>query len=503
MMPKLYASEGGRDGRLLLSCAAFCVLAYGYNLFNFTLPIDGENKDNFLQTISLGRWAHSFIRNYLLPEPFLPYFTNLVSLFFLSLTAFTLTKTLKLNELESYFFAALFITFPALAYQFEFINQSDTISIGYFLAALSAYTFIKGLYSTRAYKLLFFTVSFFLLISGIAIYQALALVPIVAILSHFYIDSYRREDGLIFYTKSTLILLLIYSLAIATYYFFTIRMKHVFLEGTGGANSYLMHYVNSSSSFSSIARQSVDNITSGILGDVRYGFKTYAAATLAGALTIGFSLYKKSGSYFSRSLLAILIIISPFLIIALSGSYIPGRVLVATNIAFATIIVGAFAALVQQARVAALMVAIISLINISSITALFYSDTAVRQNDIALANRIATVMMINEPEFDPGTMSVYFHGGIRKTNPHKLPNSDVFGSSFFTWDYGNNRRIVRFFSYYNIAHFSMAGKEEILNIKPAIERMPVWPNPKSVGIINGVMVVKLHEKQGYLPFKYD
>jgi hypothetical protein len=43
--------------------------------------------DNFYQTIALGRWGHSFLRYYILPEPYVPFFTTIVSLFFLSAAA--------------------------------------------------------------------------------------------------------------------------------------------------------------------------------------------------------------------------------------------------------------------------------------------------------------------------------------------------------------------------------------------------------------------------------
>lgn len=493
-----------KRGKLFIACLLMGVLAYGYNLFNFTLPIDGENSENFLQTVSLGRWTHSFIRLHFLPEPFLPYFTNLVSIIFLSLTAVLLSHTLQLKTHAAYIFAPLFITFPGLSYQFEFINQADTISIGYFLAAAAAHLIITNNDKSIPKQIGAAAFSCLAIVLSISIYQALVVIPIVVVLGKLLIDSYDTNRKSLYFLRNAGFALLVTGLALMLYFALTNAIKYKYLGSSEGTNSYLLHFITSSTSLTSIVAQGALNVASGLTGDIRYGFKPYLVCSCAAGLTVVCALLRKNGNFLYRCLLVAAILVAPFLIVALSGSYIPGRVLVAANLSFAIIITNEVRFLVARApTISSIAITLLSLINIAAITSLFYSDTAVRNHDISVANSIKTIMMLNNPTFDQTKNPVYFHGGIREISQYKIPNSDVFGSSFFTWDYGNNRRISRFFKYYAIGHFQTATKEEILQIKDKIEAMPVWPNPNSVRLIDGIMVVKLHQKPGFLPFAYQ
>ncbi|EKT4523096.1 glucosyltransferase domain-containing protein [Pseudomonas putida] len=495
--------DWGEIAKLYAVCLVFGILAYGYNIFNFALSIDGENVDNFHQTISLGRWGHAFIRYYFLPEPFVPYFTNLVSVIFLCLAAVLSAKAIGLENLGLYAFSALFISFPALSYQFEFINQSDTVSIGYFFAVLGAFSFLQREGQTSLTRILLIVFSCLLFIFVTAIYQALIMVPILIVLGRFLLDSYSRVNGFRFYAKNLALFVFIVLFSVFIYSALTIAIKEKFLGAAGASNGYLLHFVNGSGSFAAILNQALINVGAGISGQVRYGFSTYIVATFVAGLVVAGAFLQKKGSYVSRSFLMLGVLFAPFAIIIFSGSYIPGRVLVATNLAFAIIVVNTLRGMVgRMAAIAGMFVAVLFLINISMITALFYSDSATRERDVRLATQITMVMAVNNPDFDPNLVPVYFHGGIRAASQYKIPNSDVFGSSFFTWDYGNNRRLVRFFEYYGFGKFKMATKDQILGIKSKISTMPVWPNPDSIRLVDGVMVVKLNQKPGVLPFVY-
>ncbi|HEI3734961.1 TPA: glucosyltransferase domain-containing protein, partial [Escherichia coli] len=114
----------------------YCVV-YGFELTHFTLSIDEEFGDNFFQTIMLGRWGHGLLKHYILPEPYVPFFTTIISIAFLSIAAGLSAMYLKLGRTHSLAFVIMLASLPQLAYQLEFANQSDTIGVALIFSAAS------------------------------------------------------------------------------------------------------------------------------------------------------------------------------------------------------------------------------------------------------------------------------------------------------------------------------------------------------------------------------
>jgi len=122
--------------------ATLCsLLVYWYELSNFTLSIDEEFPDNFEQTVMMGRWAHALLKLWILPEPYVPFFSLMLGLIFLSLSCSVSVTILELSATEAALFSVLYIALPQFAYQAEFSNQVDTVGISTFLSALSLLAF--------------------------------------------------------------------------------------------------------------------------------------------------------------------------------------------------------------------------------------------------------------------------------------------------------------------------------------------------------------------------
>ncbi|EIX1310867.1 glucosyl transferase, partial [Shigella flexneri] len=51
-----------------------------------------------------------------------------------------------------------------------------------------------------------------------------------------------------------------------------------------------------------------------------------------------------------------------------------------------------------------------------------------------------------------------------------------------------------------ICNCKPANKEQIEKIYPIVKSLPSWPNPDSIAEINGLVIIKLSEKKGWLPF---
>src|SRR5471030_2875877 len=78
---------------------SLCV--YGFELTHFALSIDEEFNDNILHTISMGRWGHAFLKSTIFSEPFIPFYTTLISLFFISISSAVIAGAMKLDTKEA------------------------------------------------------------------------------------------------------------------------------------------------------------------------------------------------------------------------------------------------------------------------------------------------------------------------------------------------------------------------------------------------------------------
>jgi hypothetical protein len=180
---------------------------------------------------------------------------------------------------------------------------------------------------------------------------------------------------------------------------------------------------------------------------------------------------------------------------------VPARLFCGSSIVFAFVI----ALLYQKLKYDLVILTIcllISIINIYSVTSLFYSDIYSRELDINTANNINSLISKNYPDILQSNIPVYFHGGLKQNNPWKKNKTDVSGSSFFYWDGGNNDRIINFFKFYGIENFHQAAPDQIKGLLPIINNIPEYPSRGSVKIVDGVLVIKLGQTTGWLPFEH-
>lgn len=169
------------------------IITYGYTLANHSLSIDSETPIDPNFSLSLGRWGTNFIRYHLF-NGHLVYFTLLLGLFFLTLSAIEISKLLDFKGYYKYFFCALFVTFPQFSYQFIFNMQADIIPIGFYIAVMVIKYFLISIndFKNLKNKLLFLATSL-LMMFVIALYQALALVPVVLFLILFLNKTFLKD----------------------------------------------------------------------------------------------------------------------------------------------------------------------------------------------------------------------------------------------------------------------------------------------------------------------
>ena len=130
---------------------------------------------------------------------------------------------------------------------------------------------------------------------------------------------------------------------------------------------------------------------------------------------------------------------------------------------------------------------------------LFQSNYKIFNHDIEVAKKINTTIQNKYPTFNPNIDYVYFYGKLSDSeyDSFRIPNSDVFTSSFFQWDGGSNNRILNFIKFNSIAKYKeIIKKEDYLKIKDSINSMSTWPRQESVKQFGDVIVVKLGNEKG-------
>lgn len=456
---------------------------YGQELANFSLSIDEELSDNFLKTIAFSRWGHAYLKEYLLPEPYTPFLTTLMSILFLSLTVVVISRIIKAKGLTCFILPISFIGFPQYAYQIEFSNQSDTMSIGLLLSSLSVLYFKKATTSRFWVNLiagaLFSTAS-------LSIYQS----TIVFTLSLFFMQqccsllsdesSERRlYNTLLFGAGLTFSALMYFALS-------ALIRNHYHVDNSG----YLLNQVGWIVSGSASMRPMMESITNYFTFKSFYGLNIYFLTLPLYLLCL---LKVFAGHLSNRKELAIwltLFMLSPFALNVLFGSNLAPRAMLALPVTFVGMFAITFQLMNRALPFAALSVASL-LISSNAASQLSFSDHMAREQDNKIANRIISIIYDKYPSFDESKNPVYFHGAFQPNNFWRKNNSDVFGSSYFAWDGGSNKRLFYFFKTTNTANFARPDVSCVKKMQERALEIKSWPSPDSIEMVNGCLVIKL------------
>ncbi|EFZ8006228.1 glucosyl transferase, partial [Shigella flexneri] len=464
-----------------ISCFAISIYCYWGWLYDGTLNIDGEFTNNFYQTITLGRWFHTFLRHYFLPEPFSLYITPLIALSFIIISAFIICRSLKLESYELLIGMLVFITFPQISYQLEFLNQADTVGIAFLLAAISAIIF-----HSQKNRIVIFS-GIVLSILSMAIYQTFV-TYIIAFVIGLQINSIIRNEKNIresFY--SSCLSLSLIALSTLIYLLLTKAIKHYFsLE----SNEYISNYIQNASDIKWLVKSAIDNIYN-FYNNPPTGLNLYKWLLIP-LLILMFTLtYKlKTRSIYLISSI-IFIYILPVIFIVVVGSGAPPRLFVLMPIV-AVILFSCLSNFRSIKYLNCMFFLFIIFNGVSTSKNLFLNDTLARQKDISLAKEISYTSQTKGISLNG--KYIYIYGSNDSGNMLSM-SADTFGKSFFWWDGGNYFRMVAFMNYYGICNCKPANKEQIEKIYPIVKSLPSWPNPDSIAEINGLVIIKLSEKK--------
>lgn len=485
--------------KLLAFSFIVALLTYGFALTNFTITIDNETPIYSNFGLEFGRWGQNLILYHLF-DGHLQYFSLLTSIFLYSFAAVRLSKTFNLQDTNSYIFCALFVTFPQISYQIVFAMMANIAAIGVLLSVFCVDFFIKGLGSNNIkYKLLNFLVATLILTFSISIYQAFILIPPTIYVLLFLQNTFRKEFDLKKEIKNIVLFALIVIISLILY---VISVK--IICPPMDSNGYMSSFVSGESNnhFMDFCLIWYHNL----IGSFYYGEKTFILVPIVVLfLLISFIVDKKL--ILIRIATLFIILLLPFLTsFFITNGYHPPRIYVTSNIVYAFVIAfGINHFKIFNYNYIKIAVVLIAVMNFYYVTKLFYSSNKIFKHDVRIAEKIDTIILSKYPNFPLSEKKVFFYGYFpyEYHNYLRLDKSEIFGGSFYSWDNGNNYRIVNFFKVADVADYTLLNSKEDLNkVKDSIATMPAWPNPNSIKMINDIVVVKLGENKG-MPMYFE
>lgn len=475
------------------------ILTYGFALTNYTLTIDNETPIYSDFGLEFGRWGQNLILYHLF-NGHLQYFTLVTSLFLYSLAAIRLIKIFKFKNIISWVFCGLFVTFPQISYQVVFAMMSDIAALGILLSVFCIDYFIKGLESQKTLnKIIYFLIVVLILTFSLSIYQAFILIPTTIYVLIFFQNTFKETFNLKTEIKSSFLLLILLIISLILY-FISVKIICPPIDSNGYISSFISNETNNQFlNFCSIWFKN-------LVGSFYYGERTFFIVLVTSIFLI-INFIKDRHLVLIRILTLILILLLPFLMSAfITNGYHPPRIYVTSNIVYAFIIAFAINYFkIINYKITKITIAIISIINFYYITMLFYTSNKIYKHDVRIAEKIDDIILNKYPNFPLSDKKVYFYGYFpyEYHNYLRLDKSEIFGGSFYSWDNGNNYRIINFFKKSDVADYNMLNsKEELNSVKDSIATMPIWPNSNSIKMINNIIVVKLGENKG-MPMYFE
>ncbi|MDU5780280.1 MAG: glucosyltransferase domain-containing protein [Pantoea sp.] len=456
------------------------ILIFGFELTHFTLSIDEELMDNFHQTLSLGRWGHALLRKYILPEPYIPFFTLILSILILSVSSVIASVYLDLSTRQSVIFVIMLAAIPQMAYQLEFSNQADTIAISVLCSVLSL-TLLNRLSIVNA-------VSFVLLtVASLSIYQSIFLYAASLLMVWVSIGVFRGNLNFIKSLKicTIFLFLVIISLIINSYVSVVVSSHY---------NVAISDYLSDRMGWKIAPTHTIIMNIIGVTRDyltfnAEYGMNAFPFSVLFLLASVAGAFYYRKNPILT-SVVLVLTFFSAFSLNFALGMRLPPRTMTQIPVVFAGLFI--MAVLIFRLNVSALVIALMFLLtSAASSNRLFYTDYMARKADDHLATRIVVAIQQEYPTVDIDNTPIFFYGSYTPYNQWSLANSDIFGRSFFSQDKGNNTRMNGYLSISNIIKVKRPNPEQVAMAREAGADLPSWPNKGSVSMVNGVLIVKL------------
>jgi hypothetical protein len=479
---------------LILVLSFMALAAYGFELFNFNLTIDEEIHATYsaptVGWLSQGRWGMYLLNMILLPYtiiPFVPLFTALV--FHIMAAVLLLESWEVISTPDRFVVGAIYVTFPTLAYMYNFSTISYGIGIGLFCIALSSFLFSKNDGPKRFLAVI--PASF-----AIAIYQGF--IPALAAVYLVYILSVQiRATRPIFRDILAIFAILILSLLI--YY----GVQRLILKlGIIPELSYVTGFFDLGF-FRRYFHMVWNRVWLYSLLPIYSGDKEIYSVRLTGMvillvssfLGLCINLFRSKSSGINK-IIAILFWIVLLSLPFLSGLLMQFSLSVRFLLALPAVIAGVvMLGMMNSSRLFKIFLTMLASYCIfqfiTSTNHLFAASHLALEADRLLASRL--IGRIEDAQAEAGMPPVKYLevvGYYSRPPTELIPKIETFGASFFEWDAGSSYRIAILLQTVGLSKLDSLTLDQRAQMVSIVDLMSAWPHRDSIRIVNETVLVK-------------
>ncbi len=502
IIPKKFTNYLIKNKVIIIYSFIIAIICYGYELFNFSLSIDEEvvtflRASEFYDWICDGRWGTYLTNLFFARSSVIPYFPTLISILSISVSGFLYINKETDDLASKIVFCTIFITYPLHSYYLAFNMLSVSLGFGLILSVLS-FIILKEAYNDSKVNYWKSAISITALLFSISIYQGTITIFILLTVTHLFFESIKGEN-LTFkiLLKKAAPFFIVFIIALIGYKLIDIVFKYIFEEKISGRN-----YIEN---FKRWGKLPVKTILFSVVGNtILYltdrifygGYVIYSIFIITPFILIkAIKRTKKPENQIISIFLLFAIIMTPFLIMYIFGTFIPPRSMLALPFMIAILWFIFYRSISEKFKKIVLGITIIVLIgNTYCTTRLFYSSYTSWQADRDMANRIIERIYTLDLPVGKEKIPIAFIGKYQfEENQLFMKTKDVFGASFFEWDNGNPHRMNLIFKTVGENHFQVVIPDENNRLIEKSMKMPDWPYKESVEYMDGVVVVKLSE----------
>lgn len=491
---------------VFLAIILVTLLAYGFEIANFTLSIDEERMifdtgwDIPTAWIKQGRPGIALIKalfNTVYVIPFWNTFMAILVLFVASLVWFQVfSKYLDSQKVKGgafFIFCSIFLTMPIHAEYMAFSTYNFEISVGFLLTALST-LFLSHWFTNRNKAGLI--IGILMYIVALTIYQSFIMVVFCG-LSIFFVlyfnNLLKQKESIAFRTSviNFFQLLGVIVIGVVIYKVIDLLLQSLFPSSGYIEGFFWWKYVDREIIFITLKEYIVGIIS----GNKIFGsFLVLPTLILSVFLSI-YYLFKGKEFRFLLFCLMAGISLSPFALSFLTGSPVPLRAMQTLPLMLAGVWLILYQLLEREIIRNLLLLAVIflSLYQTQAMTRLFYSGSQRYREDIAIANRIGErISILPLTEGTQKSNTVAFVGSYVPEDNPSIIRSEIIGRSFFEWEGGNTYRIVAFMNGLGYDYVAPT-KEQLDRIKELSKDMPEWPKSGAIEQREDIIIIKLSE----------
>ena len=472
-------------------------IIYFQHLANFSISIDDEVtglRVTAKPMIGQGRWGFYLLETYFLDQPVIPFLPYFLFLIIMMASFFIIVKTYDLAaswyRLISF---PVFIGHPIYSFALEFNQLAFPLSVGILLISCSVFLLGHGFWHEKGNLirkiLLLFLVSLLLSFS-VSIYQSLIFLFFISAISIYFFRPFTTKNFISHFLR----VILVSALSVFLYWV----ILRLFLIFYGLKLDYIqdfIHYQLIMDHPAEVLGKFWSEMIAVFSGDEsRYGARLSASKGIIGLSAVLILIQSVKTRDFLKIPLFGLVILIPFLMNLLAGSEMPLRSLVSVPFVLFVFLEYLLAQRLSFLRLLGVLFSGIMFFQILNALSRYNAVNQIRINhDRQMIQQVYEAIVSANPNFNRDSTYVFdFYGYKSIPMPaYFAPVSSTINGSVFQWDNGNPDRVAYFLRLHGYGKFKTLPPKLRQKLKTEYEKMPVWPDRKSVKKKGSVTIIRM------------